>query len=366
MSILDNLLDFNGGKKFYRFGNADGKYWIVPARGMRTALNLYQPSGIKGKAVKALLPCLHWIAPARKAIHAEILHCRLNEEIHRLLHEILNTNDIEFAIFEGTPSASQKMILQISTGEKILGYCKISDREDIYELFRKETDNLNWLKNKGVKGIPAPLFCGKHSGVHLFVQSTKKSKQSKVLHKLTTEHIRFVDAVDKATSVEIPFERSDFYKDLQYLKSIFNNIQDTEKPIFKAGIRHIEEYYSNAANSTFSFFHGDFTPWNIYIENKQLQLFDFEFSARTFPPRMDLVHYFLQILILEKKLKAEEIHPQLEEFKKEHCISNTLTICYLVHILSFYFRLYNGKFDTKDNGYIIWCALLKKQLNIAK
>jgi hypothetical protein len=85
MTTLDNILDFTGGKRFYRFGNADGKYWIVPARGMRTALNLYQPSGIKGKMVKALLPCLHWIAPVRKAIKAQRLQCRLNSELHSLL-----------------------------------------------------------------------------------------------------------------------------------------------------------------------------------------------------------------------------------------------------------------------------------------
>ena len=68
MTILNNILDFTGGEKFYRFGNADGKYWIVPARSMRTALNLYQPSGIKGKLVKALLPFLHWMTPVRKEI----------------------------------------------------------------------------------------------------------------------------------------------------------------------------------------------------------------------------------------------------------------------------------------------------------
>ena len=71
MTTLNNILDFAGGDIFYRFGNADDKYWVVPAIGMHTAMHLYQPSGIKGKMVKSLLPCLHWIAPVRKAIKAK-------------------------------------------------------------------------------------------------------------------------------------------------------------------------------------------------------------------------------------------------------------------------------------------------------
>ena len=76
-AIINNILDFTGGEKFYRFGNADGKFWIMPARGMRTAMNLYQPSGSKGKRVKRLFPLLHRLTPVRKAIKAEVLHCKL-------------------------------------------------------------------------------------------------------------------------------------------------------------------------------------------------------------------------------------------------------------------------------------------------
>ena len=36
MTTLDNILDFTGWERFYRFGNSDGKYWIVPARSSRS------------------------------------------------------------------------------------------------------------------------------------------------------------------------------------------------------------------------------------------------------------------------------------------------------------------------------------------
>ena len=362
-NILNNILDFTGGEKFYRFGNADGKYWIMPARGMRTAMNLYQPSGIKGKMLRTLLPYLHSIPLVRKVLRAETRHCRLKRDFYTLLCDVFKTKDFEFAIFEGTPSASQKMIIQISRGKKLLGYCKITDEEDIYRFFRNESDNLNWLKEKNIYGIPEVLFCGKHSEQFLFIQSTKKSTDSFIPHEIGTLHIGFLERIRKATVIETPFEESDFYNDVQYLKSITTIVPQNDRIIFTQGIEHIEDFYKTRKNNYFSFFHGDFTPWNMYVEQNELFVFDFEFSEKKFPPHMDLLHCFLQILILEKKLCAEEIIPRLETFKKKNNICTTLVICYLVHILSFYFRLYNGKFDTSDNGYIIWSSLLKKQLN---
>lgn len=361
--ILNRFLNLTGGEKFYRFGNSDGKFWVVPARGMRTAMSLYQPSGRKGKMVKSLLPYLHWIAFVRRAIHAETLHCRLNKEIHKLLCEIFNTNEIDFAIFEGTPSSSQKSTLQISCGKKILGYCKISDKENIYNLFKQEAEILNWLKSKGINGVPSVLYCDKFNDSYLFIQSTKKGNLSKITHSLTTKHIEFINQIHKKTVQYIPFEESDFYNDVLYLKSVLRNRQKSEVEIFERSIILIENYYSTRPCYEFSFSHGDFTPWNMYIENNNIEVFDFEFAAKTFPPRIDLIHYFLQTLILEKRLNAEEIYPRLELFKKRYNISTTITICYLVHILSFYSKLLKEKFSTNDNGYIVWSSLLKKQLN---
>ena len=44
---IDKILRFRG-EVFYRLMNGDGKVWLMPARNMRVAMNLYQPSGIKG------------------------------------------------------------------------------------------------------------------------------------------------------------------------------------------------------------------------------------------------------------------------------------------------------------------------------
>ena len=49
-------------EQYFRISNADGKRWAFPVRNLRTALCLYQPGGVKGKLVKAFLPCV-WRLP---------------------------------------------------------------------------------------------------------------------------------------------------------------------------------------------------------------------------------------------------------------------------------------------------------------
>lgn len=43
-SILERFLIEGTGKHLYRFSNADGKTWLMPAHNMQVAMNLYQPA----------------------------------------------------------------------------------------------------------------------------------------------------------------------------------------------------------------------------------------------------------------------------------------------------------------------------------
>ena len=218
-NILNNILDFKGGEKFYRFGNADGKYWIMPAQNMHVAMNLYQPSGIKGKMVKLLLPLLHWIPPVRKVIKAQTMHCYLNSELHSLLRRTFGVQDIEFAIFEGTPSVHQKITMQLSCGKRILGYCKLSDSDEVKELFEKESKILETLAKIGVTNIPKALYCGTTgNGIHIFVQSTEKRASSRVIHKWSTLQEEFLAQLHEKTTAAMPFEESDYNKAITQLE----------------------------------------------------------------------------------------------------------------------------------------------------
>lgn len=62
-SILERFLIKGTGKHLYRFSNADGKTWLMPAHNMQVAMNLYQPSGLKWKngesVISVVIPLDH-------------------------------------------------------------------------------------------------------------------------------------------------------------------------------------------------------------------------------------------------------------------------------------------------------------------
>lgn len=307
-AIINNILDFTGGEKFYRFGNADGKFWIMPARGMRTAMNLYQPSGSKGKMVKRLFPLLHRLTPVQRAIHAQVLHCQLKRELHEFLCKLFKVDDLEFSIFEGTPCVHQKITMQLSSGRRILGYCKLSDNEDVKSLFAKESTTLDRLGNSGVTGVPKALHCGTLSnGMHIFVQSTEKQASSRVIHEWSTLQKEFLAQLHEKTKALLPFEESDYYTTLSTLEQRLEWLpQNIDHGVVSKAIATIKEKYCGK-EVEYGACHGDFTPWNMFANGNVLFVFDFEYTAMSYPTGLDHYHFFTQTAVFEKYWCADEI-----------------------------------------------------------
>ncbi len=362
-NILNNILDFKGGEKFYRFGNADGKYWIVPARGMRTAMNLYQPSGIKGKMVKAMLPCLHLFTPVRKVIKAEDLHCRLNSELHSLLCRVFDVQDIEFAIFEGTPSVHQKITMQLSHNGRILGYCKLSDSNEIKALFEKESAILNLLAKRGVTNIPQALHCGTlNNGMHIFVQSTEKRASSKVVHEWNALHEKFMAQLKKKTKITLPFEKSDYCTTLTALEQHLEWLpQNIDHNVVTKSIAAVKEKHCGK-EVEFCAYHGDFTPWNMFVDGKELFVFDFEYAAMTYPAGVDRYHFFTQTAVFEKHWGADEILSYIHSDAGKW-IDRQLYAMYLLDVISRFTMREGGKV-TGDAAapFYLWGKVLERMI----
>ena len=361
MTTLDNILDFTGGERFYRFGNADGKYWIVPARRMRTALNLYQPSGTKGKMVKALLPCLHLLAPVRKAIKAQSMNCRLNSELHDLLCRVFHVHEIEFAVFEGTPSVHQKITMQLSCKGRILGYCKLSGSNDIKALFVKESEVLNRLHKNGVAGIPKALHCGTLGcGTHIFVQSTEKQASSKVIHEWSALQEAFLAQLHEKTKETVPFEESGYYTTLTALEEHMDWLpQNIDRSIVAKAIESVKErLYGTVVE--YGACHGDFTPWNMFANGKELFVFDFEYAAVGYPAGIDRYHFFTQTAVFEKHWGADEIIAHMES-KAGAWIDRRLYAMYLLDVISRFTMREGGKVrGNAEAPFALWGKLLER------
>lgn len=332
-NLFSHLLS-DSSECFYRFSNADGKTWIVPARNMQVAMNLYQPSGRNGKLMKALFPWLHGVPFVRKVIHAKRLRCKLSDILEQLLCRLFYEEEIEFSIFGGTPCVHQKVTIQISKGCNILGYCKVTDSREVAALFRSEADLLERLKRHGMEGVPQALFCGELTGgVFLFVQNTTKTQQSKVPHKWGILHEQFLNELQKRTLQKVKFEKSDYHETLQNLRAHLDWLpQFMNRATVEKAIDNVINFYKGK-RIDFSAYHADFTPWNMFVENGRLFVFDWEYARMTYPPMLDRYHFFTQTAIFEKHWQGKEIIKFIQS-PDANWINRESYILYLLDIIS--------------------------------
>ena len=363
-SLQRKILKANVGNMFFSFSNADRKQWIMPRKNMAVAMNLYQPSSLKGKSVKFFLSRFQNLGFIRRQIGVVQQQYKLYPEFENLLFRLFQTKEFEFAVFCGTPSVHQKITIQISTDIKIMGYCKVSDQAEIKELFQHEQLILNELKQKKVNQIPECLYYGPlKDDLYVFVQTTTKTIQSKTIHQLKKLHWDFLLHLYNKTKQNLPFEQTIFSNTLSGLESMINLFSPVDAAVINSAIIDLRNVFEGK-DVLFSAYHADFTPWNMFVENKQMFVFDWEYAQLSCPPFMDAFHFFTQTAIFEKKMSTNEILNKYENVKYEFkpYIDNPDLVyqCYLLAVIAQYTQRDKGIFDENVKNMIqTWIQLLK-------
>lgn len=357
--LIDDILT-DRGDSFYHISNADGKVWLMPEKNMRVAMNLYQPSGIKGKLLKAFFPLMHPVGFVQEVVNVEKKKCALRSELYDLLCKLFCNSDLEFSVFCGTPCVHRKITIQLSVGKKILGYCKVSDSEEIASLFIRESKVLEQLKNQGIKGIPQCLYCGKiDEDIYIFVQDTVKTQKSQVLHKWGAIHDNFLKEMEARTKRIVDFEKSDYYRTLLDLQNHTEWLPRTiDKLLIENTLNTILEKYSRK-QIAFCAYHADFTPWNMFVEKNELFVFDWEYARMLYPPMLDKYHYFTQTAIFEKHWDAKEIIKHISSLEAQW-VDKESYILYLLDIISRFTIREKGNIDENmEKSFIIWFEILE-------
>jgi hypothetical protein len=335
----------------------------MPVRRLKTAMNLYQPSGMKGKLLKCLFPYLHWNSAVRRILQAEAFHCALRNDIYQLLCRVFGVEKLVFSVFGGTPSVHQKITIQLTAGNRILGYCKLSDNDETISLFHGETRILKTLRDRRVMDIPQCLFCGRlQDGTGIFIQSTMKTNNSKTVHKWTKLQEQFLANMYEKTKQELLFEDTDYYQMLLALKQHLEWLPDNiDKNIVELSIYQVMSAFCGK-KVEFSAYHADFTPWNMFVERNRLFVFDFEYARMTCPPKLDRYHFFSQTAIFERHWSANEILEYIQSDAGKW-INKQMYIFYLLDVMSRFTMREKGNIEGDvAKSLTIWSSLLKHLL----
>lgn len=350
MEQIIKLQDETENPTHMSFRNNDGKMWTVPLKNMKVALCVYEPSGIKGKIIKKALPLLGEHATLLPKANVKICSLYCTVELKHLLDEIFETN-WDISVFWGTPSTDQKITIQISRNNVILGYCKIGNFDRINNLFLHEKQILDSLANAKMLNVPRCLGCYKIGNYCLFVQSTKKQIGFHEAGKFSNQHRRFLKQIFEATNRQCLYSETDYFRELQLTKRKCNLLEESDRQIVNRAIELIDSNLSGKVVN-WGMQHRDFTPWNMCMIPEGLFVFDFEYALMTAPRNNDYWHYIIQSFFYEKKLSEYEVFRRLN-ITNENRLD---IILYLVDIIGLY--LQRGKEADLD--------IVKSRINILR
>lgn len=320
--------------KYLTFSNKDGKQWSIPMKNMRVALGLYEPSGVKGKMLKKLLPLVAKIGVAKFILHGSYDSVEMSEKLRAILVKLFGEN-WECSVFWGTPCVDQKITIQIYRDKTILGYCKIGNSERIEKLFKHEKSILDLLEQKHMPHVPRVLVVEDVSEeCWAFVQSTEKIQGVKTEHNYGEKQSCFVEKLWETTKDKLAFEETDYYQSLLFLEEHLTLLDEEYREIVKDALYYIKDFYKDKIVD-WGMCHRDFTPWNTCVVNGELFVFDFEYALMHAPKGMDKWHFFVQTKCYEEKCSMEHIAKAYLGIRKNEK-NNDDFLCYILDNISLY------------------------------
>ena len=351
------------GKEYIVFCHSD-KTWIMPDESLEPALEMYQPSTMKGKILKSCIKLFHTNEQILHKLGCDKKKLSFDVDILSYLQKTINQKNIYIAAYMGDTTTRQnnKATLQVYNDQTIFCYVKVSEEPEVLENFSREINSLKYLDERGIENIPRVLGDEKIQGLRIFVQSTNKPLKQQVQLEFGRKQIGFIDNIVKKTQMNVTYGTSEFYTSVQYLKEHIQQFADREKSLIHTAIKQIERY-EEEKGIQFAFSHGDYTPWNVYYVDGELFAFDFEYCYQTMPCYMDVFHYLTQFSLMGQHNDTEKTILLYQESKKqlEEYISSPdiVYVCYLLHIIAFYHNRTNGRKELLQEQMKFWMRLLE-------
>lgn len=354
------------GEKYYLIDNGN-KTWIIPEKNMKYGFGILQASNFKAKLVKIFFPVLRDVIPARKICKCTPKYLKINDGIKDIIEKYCK-DKYECSVYYGNLKESvqnHKAVIQVFNKDKTFFYMKISEEKTVKDSFEKELTALKFLKGKNVRNIPAGIGIAKKGSWDIFIQENV-AEDNRSCYQFLDKHWRFIADMYEKTKVKISFENSDMYEPVMFLKHCVK--EETlfgEEDSIMYAIRKTESFLKNS-DFYYSFAHGDFTPKNTCIKNKEVYAFDFEYCIKTATPFFDFFHYICQKSIMFNDMNIQETFRVYKKYKSKlynYCNTpNMLFVSYLLYIIVFYLKRDDKNTDTRKGQLKFRIELIKKLL----
>jgi hypothetical protein len=223
------------------------------------------------------------------------------------LEEILEAENLSFAISTGTPGPHRKPVIQAATRQgKVLAYAKVGWNATTAKLVLNEARALQRMAGAHLESFSAPrlLHLGRWKDVHFSVQSAPLGRLSQAPRDLSPEYGASLRELRHNGTVRLPLAESDFWADL--LRNCDGLKDDYRRRMVAQGLKAAERRL-HGQTLPFHPYHGDFVPWNAQLVDGRLYLFDWEYAGEQGLPGYDLIHFLVSTWALVRRWKPARV-----------------------------------------------------------
>ena len=265
------------------------RWWLLPLQNRRAAaagLEMLQPVTKAATLAKAVARGLARFGPHRMLGPAHLRLSGLPD-----LGGVFGGQAMHVAYFTGTDGPHRKTAIQVMGADgTILGYAKLSRAPHIRSYIRNEAQMLERVAGLGLKtaDVPRVLALRDDADITMLVTDSRKSETINTPLQPGPEHLRWLDDLRRKT------EQTGRTQILDDLSTRLNALESLAGPEWSGRIRRVLEQIRPVAETIpLCLTHGDFTPWNSFLQAGRLYVFDWEYAAPAWPVGFDLVHFML-------------------------------------------------------------------------
>ena len=273
--LSDVNINIGEGKDYLILPTLKNARWIIELGDYRNKLNsflIYQPSSIRGKIFK----CFVIFCPNRLLslfFKRQLIKLNFKESF---IDKLFTNSDNSYSVYLGNGSVHNKATIQLSRKNNPYAYFKFSQNNTVRNLFENESKILDVLMNKfNISNIPIVMYHGAVNDLGYFATSSIRTRESKFIDKIKSEHVDFLIKIYKSTSRE-----KITYDGLVLLYKSRIKLACNQIPIFKQHEYNFDNILKQCSESEmkYTLAHKDFTPWNSFFNNEQIYVFDWEYA----------------------------------------------------------------------------------------
>lgn len=295
----------------YEFGYLnlkDGRGYLIPLRPRKAAVEsfrIYNAQSMRARIAKSVLKTGLKAGLAQPFL-PKVYMTEGETNLFEHIKDVLGHRHTTFAISLGTPGAHRKPVIQILNEDgKILGYVKVGWNETTNALVQNEAKVLQQLKDMFHSFlVPEVFYAGEWHRRFLCVQLAPKGEVALASQTLIPQYLKVINELAHLYKISQPLEESAFWK---RIKERVNNVQNAYyRHVLLRGLQVVREAVSSQP-LPFHCCHGDLTPWNAYVVEGKLCLYDWEYANPQAPAGYDLFHFLVQTLWLIQRKKPWDV-----------------------------------------------------------